>query len=69
MYGNKAITVQKDWQEFWPPVKMAADDNKVGIYVESGTVSKGMFGSMSFVCMKGIMNLTQRDRPGTKSGQ
>jgi len=41
MYGHKAITIQKDWQEFWTPVKMTADDNKVGIYVEMRDNIKG----------------------------
>jgi len=41
VYSNKAITIQKDWQEFWTPVKMTADDNKVGIYVEMRNSIKG----------------------------
>ena len=33
-YGAKNITIQQEWQEFWTPVNMTADDNLVGIYVE-----------------------------------
>ncbi len=33
-YGAANISILEDWQEFWTTVKMTADDNKVGIYVE-----------------------------------
>ena len=40
-YGFKEITIQKDWQEFWTPVDITADDNIVGIYVELRDSIKG----------------------------
>jgi len=40
-YGSKNFTIGEDWQEFYTDVKMTADDNIVGIYVELRDNLKG----------------------------
>jgi hypothetical protein len=40
-YGSKNFMIGEDWQEFYTDVKMTADDNIVGIYVELRDNLKG----------------------------
>ncbi|HIE27852.1 TPA: hypothetical protein EYP66_11250 [Candidatus Poribacteria bacterium] len=40
-YGSKNIMIFEDWEEFYTDVKMTADDNIVGIYVELRDTLKG----------------------------